>query len=69
MTINKSQGQSFSYVGLYLDKLIFCHGQPYVAMFRVIHKGGLQILIHDKDNIVFMQINDIVYKELFHNIN
>lgn len=33
-TINKSQGQSIDYVGLYLRKPVFCHGQFYVAVSR-----------------------------------
>ncbi|GBN26630.1 hypothetical protein AVEN_246211-1, partial [Araneus ventricosus] len=31
-TINKSQGQTFDHVGIYLDEPVFSHGQLYVAL-------------------------------------
>jgi ATP-dependent DNA helicase PIF1 len=34
MTINKSQGQTLSHVGLHLTDDVFLHGQLYVAFSR-----------------------------------
>nr|GEU94249.1 ATP-dependent DNA helicase PIF1-like [Tanacetum cinerariifolium] len=43
MTINKSQGQSFLKVGLYLSRPVFTHGQLYVALSRFKSKRGLKV--------------------------
>ena len=48
MTINKSQGQSLSHVGLYMQKPVFTHDQLYVAIYRVKSRKGLKILILDE---------------------
>ncbi|XP_021977099.2 ATP-dependent DNA helicase PIF6-like [Helianthus annuus] len=45
MTINKSQGQSLSKVGLYLKDPVFTHGQLYVALSRVKTKEGVNVRI------------------------
>lgn len=49
MTINKSQGQSLSQVGLYLQRPVFTHGQFYVAISRARTRKGLKILILDDE--------------------
>jgi len=64
MTINKSQGQSLSRVGLYLPCPVFTHGRLYVAISRVKTKKGLKILILDEDGNITNTTKNVVYKEI-----
>ncbi|GJQ94208.1 ATP-dependent DNA helicase PIF1-like protein [Tanacetum coccineum] len=66
MTINKSQGQSLNYVGLYLPNPVFSHGQLYVALSKVTNPDGLKILMtEDGDKELKHCTLNIVYKEAF----
>ena len=68
MTINKSQGQSLSHVGIYLSKPVFTHGQLYVAVSRVTSKKGLKMLILDEENRVCTETTNVVYRDVFQNV-
>ncbi|KAL3634878.1 hypothetical protein CASFOL_021932 [Castilleja foliolosa] len=65
MTINKSQGQSLSKVGLFLKQSVFSHGQFYVAVFRVTNPRGLKILLFGEDDEEKKHAINVVYKEIF----
>ena len=45
MTINKSQGQTFKNVGVYLPKPVFSRGQLYVALSRLGQRDGIKIMV------------------------
>ena len=68
MTINKSHGQSFNYVGLYLPRPVFCHGQLYVALSRVKSPKRLKILIVEQDEKYAEYIKNVVYNEIFNEL-
>ncbi|KAG7945229.1 hypothetical protein I3843_15G142000 [Carya illinoinensis] len=66
MTINKSQGQTLDFVGIYLPQPVFSHGQLYVALSRAKTASTVRILIRpvsterSKKNCT----KNIVYTEL-----
>ena len=53
MTINKSQGQIFDKVGLYLPQPVFSHGQLYVAFSRARSFSDLYVEIRKRPNLEF----------------
>ena len=64
MTINKSQGQSLSQVGLYLQCPIFIHGQFYVVVSMVKSRKRLKILILYGEVNPCTETTNIVYNEV-----
>ncbi|XP_031101950.1 ATP-dependent DNA helicase PIF1-like [Ipomoea triloba] len=68
MTINKSQGQTLSNVGLILKKPVFVHGQLYVTASRVSQPDGLKILVCDESKQDCNSTTNVVYKEVFNNL-
>ena len=64
MTINKSRGQSLKQVGLYLLQPVFSHGQLYVALSRVISKGGIKVIVNNEPESSNNLTKNIVYKDI-----
>ncbi|KAL7090470.1 hypothetical protein ACP275_12G042900 [Erythranthe tilingii] len=68
MTINKSQGQTLSQVGMYLARPVFSHAQLYVALSRVKSRSGIKILIKGESGELSSVTSNVVYKEVFERI-
>lgn len=69
MTINKSQGQTMSYVGLYLNSPVFCHGQLYVALSRVTSRNNIKVVVSENSFITeqgerYPAMRNVVYPEI-----
>ncbi|XP_031097006.1 uncharacterized protein LOC116001257 [Ipomoea triloba] len=65
MTINKSQGQTLTHVGLLLRKPVFVHGQLYVAASRISNPKGLKILIANEEGESNNSTTNVVYHECY----
>jgi ATP-dependent DNA helicase PIF1 len=61
ITINKSQGQTFNNVGVYLPSPVYSHGQMYVAISRVTSSVNIKIFNGQGPD---GYLRNVVYKEV-----
>jgi len=64
MAINKSQGQTLNQVGVYLPRLVFSHGQLYVALSCVSSPSGLKVLTCNQRGVPIDVTKNVVYKDV-----
>ena len=66
VTANKSQGQTFDRIGVYLPNNFFSHGQLYVAISRIGSKDNLKIMapISNYNETEETFIDNCVYQEI-----
>lgn len=71
MTINKAQGQTLDFVGVYLKEPVFSHGQLYVALSRAKSIKQLKVLIRPSISLVQSTnyTKNIVYHEVLKTVN
>jgi ATP-dependent DNA helicase PIF1 len=61
ITINKSQGQTFNNVGVYLPSPVYSHGQLYVAISRVTSSANIKIFNSQGPD---RYMRNVVYKDV-----
>ena len=64
----KLQCQSLGHVDVYLPRVVFSHGQLYIAILRATTKEDLKILICEEDFSKGYVAKNIVYNEVFQKI-
>ncbi|KAJ0985328.1 hypothetical protein J5N97_003684 [Dioscorea zingiberensis] len=70
MTINKAQGQTIPYVGIYLPENVFSHGQLYVALSRGISKSTTKVLIKPNSECTIPGCTkNVVFREIYEDMN
>ena len=62
MTINKSQGQSFDSIGIFIRCPLFSHGQLYVALSWCKNSSKIFIKNVSSDSSI---IENVVWNEIF----
>ena len=62
MTIDKSQGQTIHYLGVYLRSDVFAHGQLYVCLSRVRSYDCIRIVSPDS---IHLRVRNIVFYPIF----
>ena len=64
MTVNKSQGQTLSNVGVWLNEPCFSHGQLYVCLSRVGSPKNIKLAISKKEGYKWNCTSNVVFKEV-----
>jgi ATP-dependent DNA helicase PIF1 len=63
MTINKSQRQTLSHVGLHFANDVFSHGQLYVAFSRAKPLANVKVQLPDTVHVQIGLMRNVVYEE------
>jgi hypothetical protein len=65
MTINESQGQTLSHVGLHLGDDVFSHAQLYIAFSHAKKLANIKIQLPDTMHGLIGLMYNVVYEEAF----